>query len=62
MQDREQKRHHASASLPEEDSEDEYAIKLEYLRAAIQKGLDDVAAGRVVDGEVVFRRLLERLK
>lgn len=57
-----ERRHTSSVPAPEADSEGEYAIRLDYLRAAIQKGLDDVAAGRVVDGKVVFRRLLERLK
>lgn len=52
----------SGVSASETESEDEYAIKLEHLRAEIQKGLDDVAAGRVVDGEAVFRRLRERFK
>jgi hypothetical protein len=52
----------SGVSAPKTESEDEYAIKLEHLRAEIQKGLDAEAAGRIVDGEVVFRRLLERFK
>jgi len=44
------------------DYEELQVMKLERLRAEIQKGLDAEAAGRVVDGKKVFRRLLERLK
>lgn len=31
--------------------------KLAALRAAIQKGRDDIAAGRVIDGETAFANL-----
>ena len=37
------------------------ALKEERLKVAIQAGVDDIDAGRVVDGEVVINRLRERL-
>lgn len=44
------------------DYDELQAMKLERLRAEIQKGLDDIAAGRVVDGKVAFRRLRAKYK
>jgi prevent-host-death family protein len=44
------------------DYEELQAMKLEQLRAEIQKGLDDVAAGRVVDGKEAFRKLRAKYK
>jgi prevent-host-death family protein len=38
------------------------ALKLANLKAEIQKGLDEIAAGKAVDGEAAFRRLRARLK
>lgn len=37
------------------------ASKEERLKAAIQAGVDDIEAGRIVDGETVISRLRERL-
>ena len=37
------------------------ALKLANLRAEIDKGLEDIAAGRTVDGEEAFKALRERL-
>ena len=37
------------------------ALKLASLRAEINKGLDDIKAGRTVDGEEAFEALRERL-
>ena len=37
------------------------ALKLASLRAEINKGLDDIEAGRTVDGEEAFEALRERL-
>ena len=37
------------------------ALKEERLKVAIQAGVDDIDAGRVVDGEIVINRLRERL-
>jgi hypothetical protein len=45
---------------PEEYKEME-ALKLAKLRAEIDKGLVDIAAGRTVDGEEAFKALRERL-
>jgi prevent-host-death family protein len=36
------------------------ALKLASLRAEIDKGLDDIAAGRTADGEEAFKALRER--
>lgn len=44
-----------------EDFEELEALRLARLRAEIQKGLDDAAAGRIVDGEIAFREVLDRL-
>jgi prevent-host-death family protein len=38
------------------------AAKLAALRAEIEKGIADVAAGRTVDGRKVFRDVRKRLK
>jgi hypothetical protein len=62
MRNREEARKGLDVLATETVSEEECAIKLERLRAEIQKALDAEAAGRVVDGEAAFRRLLERLK
>ncbi len=37
------------------------ALKLAALRAEIRQGLDDIAAGRTVDGGEAFARLRDRL-
>jgi prevent-host-death family protein len=37
------------------------ALKLANLRAEINKGLDDIAAGRTVDGGEAFKALRDRL-
>jgi prevent-host-death family protein len=37
------------------------ALKLANLRAEIRKGLDDIEAGRTVDGEEAFKALRERI-
>ena len=37
-------------------------MKLENLKREIQKGVDDIAAGRVRDGEEVFTELLSELE
>lgn len=37
------------------------ALRLKSLRAEIRKGLDDVEAGKTVDGEAAFQELRERL-
>lgn len=36
-------------------------LKEERLKMAIQAGVDDIGAGRIVDGEIVINRLRERL-
>lgn len=38
------------------------AMKLANLKAEIQKGLDDIEAGRVHDGEGVFKEILAELE
>jgi hypothetical protein len=35
-------------------------MKLAALRAAIQKGRDDIAAGKVIDGEAAFAELRDK--
>ena len=44
----------------------DYAIlekmKEEWLRSRIKEGMEDVEAGRVIDGEEVFKSLRSRLK
>lgn len=50
--------------LSAEDYQDFEALKLARLRGEIQIGLDDIAAGRVVDAETAFpevRRLIDEL-
>ena len=37
------------------------ALKLARLRSEIRKGLDDIEAGRTIDGDEAFRALRERL-
>ena len=37
-------------------------LKLEQLRAEIQKGLDDVAAGRVTDSKTAFQEIWGQFK
>ena len=44
-----------------EEFEQFEALKLERLKALIQEGLDDIEAGRVVDGEEAFREIREKL-
>jgi hypothetical protein len=39
------------------DGNREVSPKLASLRAAIQRGLNDVAAGRVIDGDEAFAKL-----
>ena len=38
-----------------------YALKVEYLKAELQKGMDDVQAGRVTEGKEVIKRLRKRV-
>ena len=38
-----------------------HADKLAWLRSEIQKGLDDIEAGRVEDGRVAMTRIHKRL-
>jgi prevent-host-death family protein len=45
-----------------EDYKELEELKLARLRAEIQLGLDDVAAGRTVDGRKAFAALRKRLK
>jgi prevent-host-death family protein len=45
-----------------EDYREIEALKLANLKAEIQKGLDSIAAGDVVDGESAFAEILDRLK
>jgi len=50
--------------LSTEDYRDFEALKLARLRSGIQVGLDDIAAGRVVDAETAFadaRKLIDEL-
>lgn len=37
------------------------ALKLARLRSEIRKGLDDIEAGRTIDGDEAFQALRERL-
>ena len=46
-------RHRVTVEEVEESDEE----KLAALRAAIQRGRDDIAAGRVIDGETAFAQL-----
>ncbi len=41
---------------------DEYAEWLVYARRQVQLGLDDIAAGRVIDGAPVMQRLRQRAR
>lgn len=45
-----------------EDYKELEALKLASLRAEIRKGLDDIEAGRTVDGNQAFKALRERLE
>jgi prevent-host-death family protein len=45
-----------------EDYKEIEALKRTSLRAAIREGLDDVAAGRTIDGGEALRRLRDRLE
>ena len=47
--------------LSAEDYRDYEALKLARLRGEIQTGLDDLAAGRVVDGAAAFKAMREQL-
>jgi prevent-host-death family protein len=38
------------------------ALRLANLKAEIQKGLDDAAAGRTIDGRRAFKRVRKRLR
>ncbi len=49
--------HGASYRVTVEEIEESDEQKLAKLRAAIQRGCDDIAAGRVMDGEVAFQKL-----
>lgn len=44
-----------------EDYRELEALKLQCLRAEIEKGLDDIEAGRTVDGRQAFKVLKARL-
>lgn len=44
--------------LSAQDYEDLEAVKRERLRAELQKGIDDLDAGRSVDGETFFDELI----
>ena len=48
--------------LSAEDYKDLEALKLSLLRSEIIKGLDDVAAGRTVEGRKAFRRVRKQLR
>ena len=48
------------ATMP--DSEDLETLKLESLRTEIRKGLDDIEAGRTVDGDAAFQAVRNRLE
>lgn len=48
--------------ISQEEYEEIEALKLEWLKAEIQKGIDEAEAGQVYDGEEVMAELLERLK
>ncbi len=41
---------------------DEYAEWLVYAKRQIEQGLDDIAHGRLVDGDQVMKRLRERAR
>ena len=45
-----------------EDYKELEALKLTRLRAELRKGLDDIEAGRTVDGRTAFRAMRKRLK
>lgn len=47
--------------LSAEEYKELEALRLASLRAEIRKGLDDIGAGRTVDGDEAFRTLRERL-
>jgi len=38
------------------------ALKAEWLQSELQKGMDDLQAGRVTDGQAVIERLRKRVK
>ena len=38
-----------------------YALKAEYLKAELQKGMDDVQSGRITQGKEVIKRLRKRV-
>ena len=48
--------------MSSEEFDEIEALKLKWLKVEIQKGLDDIAAGRVVDGEEAFKMLRARIK
>lgn len=48
--------------LSAQDYEDLEALKLLSLRAEIQKGLDDIKAGRTVDGDAAFQAVRKRFE
>jgi prevent-host-death family protein len=48
--------------LSAEEYRDLEALKLASLRAEIRKGLDDIEAGRIVDGDEAFRAVRDRLE
>ncbi len=45
--------------ISQEEFERMEVLKLESLRHEMQRGLDDVKAGRVVDGEALLKDLLD---
>ncbi len=48
--------------LSAQDYEDLQSLKLLTLRAEIRKGLDDIEAGRTVDGNAAFEAVRQRLE
>ncbi|MCW5698452.1 MAG: type II toxin-antitoxin system Phd/YefM family antitoxin [Rhodospirillales bacterium] len=48
--------------LSAQDYRELEALKLAALRAEIRKGLDDIEAGRTVDGDAAFQAVKERLE
>jgi hypothetical protein len=45
-----------------QQTQQEYAEKVAYIRQALQEGYDDIAAGRVVNGEDFFAEMEEWLE
>jgi hypothetical protein len=45
-----------------QDYQDLETLKLTSLRTEIRKGLDDIEAGRTVDGDAAFQAIRKRLE